>query len=172
MTNTKHIVSGGIAFSERKDLKQLKKFAAEGWLVKRYKGMGYELEQGEPEEVDYSIDIHHLARDEEDEYFSMFEFAGWAHVCSSYDTHLFKAPVGTKPIYSDSKTKAEKLLRLQKSITPAIWMGAILTIISYLLLLLMDGGIVFWVLFVIFLAFTIPSVLMYITLTIRRLRLK
>ncbi len=174
MTKTKYIVSGGIAFSEKKDLKQLKKFAAQGWLVKRYKGMGYELELGEPEIVDYSIDIRQLSPDEEDEYFAMFEFAGWEHVCSSYDTHLFKASVGTKPIYSDSKTKAEKLLRLQKSITPALWIGVILTVISYIPLLLTDSGIstIFWIIFVLLLALTIPCIMMYITLTIRRLQLQ
>lgn len=65
MTKTKYIASGGNAFSEKKDLKQLKKLAAEGWLVKRYKGMDYELELGESEMVDYSInasvchDVHY-----------------------------------------------------------------------------------------------------------------
>ena len=46
MTKTKYVVSGGIAFSEKQDLQVLKKFAAEGWIVKRYKRFGYELEKG------------------------------------------------------------------------------------------------------------------------------
>ena len=60
MTKTKYVVSGGIAFSEKKDLEVLKKFAAKGWIVKRYKRMGYELEKQSPELVDYSIDVLNL----------------------------------------------------------------------------------------------------------------
>lgn len=174
MTKTKYFTSGGIAFSEKGDLKRLKKLAKKGWNVKRYKGMGYELEKGEPELVDFSIDIHHLAEGDEDEYFAMFEFAGWEHVCSSYHTHLFKAPVGTEPIYSDSETKAVKLIRLQKTISPALWMTVCFTVITYGLMLLTGGAIsaVFKVLFVVFLMLLVPCISMFIALAYRRLRLQ
>ena len=46
MVKTKYISSEGIAFSEEKDLRVLRKYAAKGWHVKRYKRIGYELEQG------------------------------------------------------------------------------------------------------------------------------
>ena len=174
MTKLKFIASNGIAFSENKDLKMLQKFAAKGWHVKRYKGMGYELEKGESEMVDYSIDVRHLTPDEEQEYFSMFDHAGWVHVCSSYDTHLFRAPVGTQPIYSDRLTKKEKLVRLQQSIIPAFWITFVLTALNYFIMVITEGIAhkVFTVLFFIFLALLMPCVMMLLALTYRRLRLR
>lgn len=172
MTKTKYIVSGGIAFSEKKDLKILKKYAAKGWIAKRYKAMGYELEKGEPEIIDYSIDVRRLAPEDEEEYFAMFEFAGWQHVCSSYDTHLFKAPVGTTPIYSDTTSKSEKLLRLRKSIMPATWLTVCLTVMSYFAMVVTGGTIelVSKMLFNFFIILMIPCVMMYISLTYRSMR--
>ncbi|HEY4623043.1 MAG TPA: DUF2812 domain-containing protein [Solibacillus sp.] len=172
MTKTKYIVSGGIAFSEKKDLKILKKYAAKGWIAKRYKAMSYELEKGEPEIIDYSIDVRRLAPEDEEEYFAMFEFAGWQHVCSSYDTHLFKAPVGTTPIYSDTTSKSEKLLRLRKSIMPAMWLTVCLTVMSYFAMVVTGGTIelVSKMLFNFFIILMIPCVMMYIALTYRSMR--
>ena len=176
MTKTKYVVSGGIAFSEKKDLQVLKKFAAEGWIVKRYKRMGYELENRSPELVDYSIDIRNLAYEDEDkdEYFAMFEFAGWEHVCSRYDTHLFKAPVGTTPIYSDTSSKADKLLRMRKSVVPAVYFAALLTLVSYIVMVFAEGTfgeIAKWS-FNVFIVLLFPCVLMYIALTYRSMRLQ
>ena len=173
MTKTKYVVSGGIAFSEKQDLQVLKKFAAEGWIVKRYKRFGYELKKGTPEIIDYSIDVRQLADEDKDEYFAMFEFAGWEHVCSRYDTHLFKAPVGTTPIYSDNSSKADKLLRLRKSIVPAVYMAALLTLVSYFFMVFAEGTfgeIAKWS-FNVFIVLLFPCVLMYIALTYRRMRL-
>lgn len=174
MIKKKFVASGGIAFSEKQDLKVLKKFAAKGWIVKRHKGLGYELEKGGPELVDYGIDIRNLADGDKDEYFAMFEFAGWEHVSSSYDTHLFKAPVGTTPIYSDNTSKAEKLLRLRKSIMPVMWLTVCLTVMSYLAMVFFSGtiGQVSKVLFIILIVLMIPCVMMYIALTYRRMRLQ
>lgn len=174
MTKTKYVVSGGIAFSEKKDLEVLKKFAAKGWIVKRYKRMGYELVKQSPELVDYSIDIRNLADEDKDEYFAMFEFAGWEHVCSSYDTHLFKAPVGTTPIYSDNVSKADKLLRLRKTITPAAYIAALLALVSYFVMVFAEGTfgeIAKWS-FNVFVVLLIPCVAMYIALTYRSMRLQ
>ena len=174
MTKSKYIVSGGIAFSEKKDLKILKKYAAKGWIAKRYKGMGYELEEGEPEIVDYSIDVRNLTPEDEEEYFAMFEFAGWQHVCSNYNTHLFKAPVGTTPIYSDTTSKSEKLLRLRKSIMPAMWLTVCLTVMSYFAMFFSGGIIeqVLKILFYLFISLMFPCVMMYIALTYRSMRIR
>ncbi|AWE07657.1 DUF2812 domain-containing protein [Lysinibacillus sp. 2017] len=174
MNEKKFVISDGIAFSEKRDLKVLKRFAAKGWIVKRYKGFGYELEKREPEFIDYSIDIRNLAEEDKDEYFAMFEFAGWEHVCSSYDTHLFKAPVGTTPIYSDNTSKAEKLMRLQKSILPATWLTVCFMVLSYFMMVFFDGtmGQVSKMLFNIFMVLVVPCVMMYVALTYRRARLQ
>ena len=173
MTKTKEIASQGIAFSEKDDLKKLKKYAAQGWVVQRYKGMGYELALREPEDVDFCIDIQELAPGEEEEYFALFEFAGWEHVCSSYSTHLFKAAPGTPPIYSDNNTRLQKLERLQALIMPLFWMTFIAMVVSFSLQMVTSGivGTVFNVAFVIFLILFGPCFAMVLSLTYRRARL-
>ena len=103
----------------------------------------------------------------------LFRSTGWEHVCSSYGTHLFKAPVGTTPIYSDKPSKAEKLLRLRKSIMPAVYLTALLTLVSYFVMVFAEGTfgeIAKWS-FNFFIVLLFPCMLMYIALTYRHMRL-
>ncbi|MFJ6209433.1 DUF2812 domain-containing protein [Lysinibacillus sp. NPDC092081] len=37
----------------------------------------------------FSIDYRKLRKDEEEEYFELFAYGGWTHVCSSTDMHIF-----------------------------------------------------------------------------------
>jgi len=81
---------------------------------KKISFLGYSLEKGEPKDVIYTIDYHLLKEVDKEEYYDMFKLAGWEHVCTEYDMHIFKVPLGTKPIYSDIDTKKEKYIRLSK----------------------------------------------------------
>ncbi|MEC3655924.1 DUF2812 domain-containing protein [Bacillus siamensis] len=56
----------------------------------------------------YSIDYHAVEEHNMDEYLEIFENAGWKHICSVYDTHIFAADPRTKPIYSDRSTMIDK----------------------------------------------------------------
>ena len=56
MVKTKYVMSNGLAFGEKDDLKKLQKLSLKGWHVKDFKFMGYVLEKGEPEEYIYSLD--------------------------------------------------------------------------------------------------------------------
>ena len=47
MSRTKYMMSGGLAFSEQKDLEKLSKLSSEGWHVRKFSFLGYTLEQGE-----------------------------------------------------------------------------------------------------------------------------
>ena len=47
MRQTKYITSGGLAFSEDKDMEKLRRFSLKGWHVSGFKFMGYTLEKGE-----------------------------------------------------------------------------------------------------------------------------
>lgn len=116
MTKKKIISSYGLAFAEPRDMENLRKKSKKGWHVKRFKLFGYELEQGQKEDVIYSIDYRTLSAQEAEEYFEMFAFSGWTHVCSSYDMHLFKANPGTTPIYSDRSSTIDKFTRQGKYI--------------------------------------------------------
>ena len=126
-------MSGGLAFSEQSDLKKLREKAAQGWIVKRFKFMGYQLEKGVPEDVIFSIDYRDFKKGEEEEYFEMFEMAGWSHVSSHAGIHLFKAVPGTKSIYSDKESSIDNLVRQQKPMISISVISVLITIISYLL---------------------------------------
>ena len=173
MVKKKHLTSEGIAFSEKKDLQKLREYATQGWTVKRYKGMGYELEEGQAEDVIFSIDINQLAKGEEEEYFEMFLAGGWEHVCSSYNTHLFKATPGTPPIYTDKESEAGKFNRLLTSLTPLSLYSLIVLIIGTVGASMTSGILesVFRSIFYIAVVVAIPSVMMLVTLNVRKIRL-
>lgn len=112
MKKTKYVSSGGLAFYEEKEMKKLGEYAKKGWILEEFAPLGYKLRKGEPENIQYSLDYQNGA---DEEYFMYFEEAGWSHVCSAgNEIHIFRAPVGTKPIYSDKATIIEKYEREKK----------------------------------------------------------
>lgn len=137
MRQTKYIMSGGLAFAEDKDMEKLHQYSLKGWHVSDFKFMGYTLEKGESSNYIYSLDYRSLKGDEAEEYFDIFSSAGWTHVSSTADIHLFRADPGTKPIYSDDDTKIEKYSALNESvnkfampvvlITVLLWIGAMIS---------------------------------------------
>ncbi|MGE7875029.1 DUF2812 domain-containing protein [Bacillus paramycoides] len=150
MGKTKYIMSNGIAFSEEKDLKKLRKYAAKGWIVKRFKRLGYELE----------------------EYIEMFELAGWEYICSSYNMHLFKAKPGTKPIYTDIATKQEKIKNLRKPVKVTVAISVALLIVSYIVYSISSGllSTIFETVFLFSLVITIPMLMTLIATYYHSLR--
>lgn len=137
MRQTKYITSGGLAFSEDKDMEKLRRFSLRGWHVCDFKFMGYTLEKGKSSDYIYSVDYRSLKEDEEGEYFDFFSSSGWSHIASEGDIHLFRAHPSTKPIYSDRDTSVEKYENLNSSmkrlaiplvlITVLIWIGAMIS---------------------------------------------
>lgn len=138
---TKYMMSIGLAYSEARDMEKLRKKALQGWNLKRFRFAGYELERGQSEDVIFSIDYRLLTPDEEEEYFDMFAYAGWTHVCSEYNMHIFKASKGTIPIYSDAESSNEKIERSAVPIQTVIIYSGSLTIISALLMKFTSGVI-------------------------------
>ena len=136
MTKKKYIMSEGLAFAEQKDMEKLRRYAKQGWHVKSFAFMGYTLEQGAPTDVIYNVD-YRVLDDDGNEYYDLFAVAGWTHVASQGNTHLFCASPHTKPIYSDQETKIEKYKNLTKplhvaaiplsTITLLTWIGATIT---------------------------------------------
>lgn len=137
MRQTKYITSGGLAFSEDKDMEKLRRFSLKGWHVSDFKFMGYTLEKGESSDYIYSVDYRSLREDEDEEYFDFFSSSGWSHTASKGDIHLFRAHPGTRPIYSDRDTSVEKYENLIGSmkclaiplvlITVLVWGGAMIS---------------------------------------------
>ncbi|MCC3359479.1 DUF2812 domain-containing protein [Bacillus sp. REN16] len=137
MRQTKYITSGGLAFSEEKDMEKLRQFSLKGWHVSDFKFMGYTLEKDESTDYIYSIDYRSLKKEEEEEYFDYFSSSGWTHVTSEGDIHLFRAHPGTKPIYTDRDTTVEKYKNSSGSMkklaipfvftTLLLWVGAMIS---------------------------------------------
>ncbi|MBU5465521.1 DUF2812 domain-containing protein [Virgibacillus sp. MSJ-26] len=137
MTKRKYITSGGLAFSEQKDMEKLRRYSLKGWHVKKFKFMGYTLEKGESTDYIYSIDYRSLNKGEDDDYYDFFSSAGWTNVTSEGDIHLFRAHPGTKPIYTDRDTtvsKYENSSRFMNKLaipliimTVLMWLGTVLT---------------------------------------------
>lgn len=127
-TKTKYMMSGGLAFAERKDMEKLRAQSLKGWHVDRLSFMGYTLIKGESKEYIYSIDYRTLQDEEEVEYFSYFEDSGWTHIFSEAGMHLFRAAPGTEPIYSDCETLAQK--HEESLSTPTKWGIAALVMLT------------------------------------------
>lgn len=137
MRQTKYIMSGGLAFSESKDMEKLRRFSLKGWHVSNFSCMGYTLKKGGKSDYIYSVDYRSLKEDEEEEYFDFFSSSGWSHITSEGNIHLFRAQPNTKPIYSDRDTSVEKYENLAQSIncfaipfffiTVLAWAGTIIS---------------------------------------------
>ena len=123
--NKKYVMVGGLAFSEEKDMDKLKKYAKEGWMLEGIAfGLFYKFKKDEPKDIDYNLDYQSEA---DEEYFSLFLDAGWMRVVSiGNEMHIFSAPEGTKPIYSDKETEVDKYTRIKKKMGK----GAIYSLIA------------------------------------------
>ena len=138
MKKTKYVPSGGLAFYEEKDMKKLSEYARKGWILEGFAGLGYKLRKGECMNIEYSLDYQ---KEADDEYFFIFEEAGWSHVCSvGYEIHIFSAPKGTKPIYTDKPTTIEKYEREKKQMGKAAFPFFISTVVFLLLSILSNYG--------------------------------
>lgn len=137
MRTTKYLMSGGLAFSEEKDMEKLRRFSLKGWHVSDFTFMGYKLEKGPKSDYIYSVDYRSLQDNEAEEYFDFFNSTGWSHITSEGNMHLFRALPGTKPIYSDRETLVEKHANSGEAlkwfaislffITALVWIGTFIS---------------------------------------------
>lgn len=106
---SKYVMIGGLAFSEENDMKKLRNYAREGWILDSIVGgFFYKLKKDKPQDIVYSLDYQNEA---DKEYFNIFKEAGWNHVISiGNQMHIFSAKAGTKPIYSDCTSEIDKYI--------------------------------------------------------------
>lgn len=151
MRQTKYVMSGGLAFSEKNDMEKLRRLSLKGWHVSDFKFMGYILEKGKSMDYIYSVDYRSINEGEAEEYFDFFSSSGWTHIASEGDVHLFRALPGTKPIYSDRETLVEKHDNSGRTIkwfaltlifiTALAWFGTFISIGSLQMTLTIIAGI-------------------------------
>ena len=108
----KYVIIGGLAFSEESDMKKLKSYAKKGWLLEDIvAGFFYKLRKDKSVDIDYNVDYQLEA---DSEYFNLFSEAGWEKVVSvDNEIHIFSAPEGTKPIYTDRESIIDKYDRMK-----------------------------------------------------------
>jgi hypothetical protein len=93
-----------LKWGEEYDMEKLSLEAKKGYIVEKL-GFRYTLSYQMPQDLIFAIDY----RDHpDDEYFELIKKSGWVHVDSLDYIHLFKAPLGTAPLYTDTATQIEK----------------------------------------------------------------
>lgn len=97
----------GFAFSEESDMKKLKEYARQGWILEDIVGgFFYKLRKDKSQDIIYNLDYQTEANEE---YFTIFKEAGWNRIVSLENyMHIFSAQAGTKPIYSDCESEIDK----------------------------------------------------------------
>ncbi|OAA84785.1 DUF2812 domain-containing protein [Clostridium ljungdahlii] len=168
MSNTKYVMSKGVAFGEEEEMEMLSDYASKGWILYKFSFMGYKLKKAKPEKLQYSLDYRYNA---DEEYFSYFKEAGWNHVCSiSNAIHIFSAPEDTKPIYTDSYTKSEKYIsqyKLTKKIAvPSFLFLIVCSILFIILLSLAKYNYIPYIYIKIFGIILIPTLIITLVITI------
>ena len=102
-------MSAGLAFEPEKDLARFAEMAAQGKHLAGTAnlGHGWRFVDGEPEDVVF--DLAHES-DPDADYLEYFRAAGWTHVLTTADVHIFKATPGTPPVHTGEQTRREELL--------------------------------------------------------------
>ena len=108
MTTTSRM-SAGLAFDPEKDLAMFTEMAGRGKQlagIARH-GHGWRFVDGAPEDAVFDL-VHERSPD--DDHLEYFRAAGWSHVLTVGDVHIFKAAPGTPPVHTSTETRREELL--------------------------------------------------------------
>lgn len=133
--NTKLILNHGLSFSEYSDLRELEKQASKGWHLDKIVGAGlfFKLVKGPSEKVIYAIDYQNKP---DKDYYAIFKEAKWDLVTSSGNQiHIFKAPEGTKPIYTNETSEKDKYKDVAKASGKLAVLGLTLLVLSIIAIL-------------------------------------
>lgn len=131
--NNKYLINPGLAFAEDSLIKRLNTYAQKGWLLEKFTcgGTFLKLVKGQPTDAIYCMDSQ---KEVDQEYFQLFENAGWKHVFTGYDMyHFFQAPKGTATIYTDPITAKEKHSDIQAITGKGAFISGIILILAILL---------------------------------------
>jgi hypothetical protein len=86
--------------------------AQQGYLLVKRSPFAWKFTLSESADYSFSLDCFWFIKTSEfEEYKAIFSSAGWEYVCSHDCQHIFYAPKGTKPIYTDNETLSAKFKR-------------------------------------------------------------
>src|SRR5699024_7905473 len=99
---------GGLAFSPERELQVFREMALKGEHLTgtAMAGHGWEFTPGEKEDVIFDMTTE---PDADDHFFTMCKQAGWTHLLSVADTHIFTAAPGTVALQTDERLDPEIL---------------------------------------------------------------
>lgn len=105
-------LSGGMAFSQDRELETFSRMAARG---KRLVGLGalghgWNFEDAEPEQAVFDVAYE---SEPDSGYFELFDKAGWTPVLSHGNMHVFKAAPGTPPVHTTVESQRDELVALR-----------------------------------------------------------
>lgn len=172
--NKKYVINNGLAFNEESDMKKLGNYAKQGWVLEDIVAAGflYKLKKDAPKDINYSMDYQ---EETTEEYFSMFSEAGWTLVVSlGNKMHIFSAPSGTKPIYSDCESEIDKYTSMKKKMGRGSIYSSIITFIFAILLVISAIIIrpIFLIILIIFIASIFPFVFNFLPYLVYNYKLK
>lgn len=164
MSDTKYVMSKGTAFAEHEEMQILSEYASKGWILYEFAFLGYKLKKANPQKLQYALDYRDNA---DEEYFSYFEEAGWHHVCSDANMiHIFSAPEGTKPIYTDNNTESEKYINQYKSMKKVAIPSLLCSILFIILMLLSKYNHIPNIYVIIFAILLLPTAILAVITTL------
>ncbi|AEQ05612.1 DUF2812 domain-containing protein [Corynebacterium pseudotuberculosis] len=103
-------IGSGLAFPPNKDLELFSRMAAKGKHLSGVglAGHGWTFKDGEPEHAIFDLVYEHNPHQD---FYDIFAAAGWTHVLSASNIHVFKAPPGTTPAHTSIESKREEFTR-------------------------------------------------------------
>lgn len=107
----KYAIIGNIIFYKERYIERLSREAKSGWYLQKLTLFGISIfTRGEPQELEFAIDVCRGTKEEKEAYLEIYEDSGW----TCFHTFLkkyyfFYAPLGTAPIYSDENSFKENM---------------------------------------------------------------
>lgn len=163
---TRLVSYNALSNTEQKDMRRLGLAAAKGLMLVGFNipFISYRLKQQASELVDFSIDYQENA---DQTYFYRLKKGKWEHVFSYKHLHFFKAPISTKPIYTDVLGKANFYKQQIKLFVGFLFLGLLVASGLFALLAFNINFGFEWLFNLYFLGFTISSlvvILMFFTI--------
>ncbi|MEL4358295.1 MULTISPECIES: DUF2812 domain-containing protein [unclassified Luteococcus] len=108
MTTTR--TGHGLAVSPEKDMAMFATMARRGKHLSGVSPLahGFTFTDGPAEELVFDLAYE---KDPTPDYFDIFSAAGWSHVLSVGNAHIFKAAPGTPPLHLGTDSKRDELIR-------------------------------------------------------------
>jgi hypothetical protein len=127
-SETKKLIHWGWITGEERMLRELERYAKEGWFLRKCTMYHLILEKGNPKELQYTVDLPKIEKDGEDEYLQYFKETGWELACNNNGYYVFYAGKDASPIHTDKELLHQLRKGRLKVIMPLTILFLIVTI--------------------------------------------